>query len=110
MSGLTWRSSGAHLGRKVDKAKHVYNIFKQVRFWSVLNDSNPTRSANAAKTVAQSVRFCRPWRKWKTAFRLRLCEQIKGGPVQKTNRIHQTRLANQHAQDNLFVEKHKQVM
>ena len=51
-----------------------------------LNYSNPTHSVHAASTIAQSTHFYRPCRKWKTAFRLRLCEQIKGGTVQRTNR------------------------
>ena len=77
---LTWRSLCGHLGHKVDNTNMFTALASKLDFKAFLNDSDTTWSVNAAKTVAQSCQ------RWKTVFRLRLCGQIKGGAVQKTNR------------------------
>ena len=83
---LTWRSLCAHLGQKVDKIDMFTALASKLDFKTFVNDSNTTCRVNAAKTIAQSMQFYRPCQRLETAFRLRLCEQIKGGAIQKTNR------------------------
>ena len=107
---LTWRSLRAHLGQKVYKTNTFTALAHKLDFKVFLNHSDTTCNVNAAKTIAQSVRFYRACQTWKTVFRLRLCGQIKGGAVQKTNRKRRNRLTNQQVQDNAFLLKQQRNM
>ena len=106
---LTWRSLRAHLGQKVYKTNTFTALAHKLDFKVFLNHSDTTCNVNAAKTIAQSVHFYRTCQTWKTVFRLRLCGQIKGGAVQKTNRKRRNRLTNQQVQNNLFCWNNKEI-